>query len=75
MAFISSSAFNTGLRMSAVENQAVELFEQRAAKRRLARADLAGELHEALALADAVKQMIDTPRGASGCETENAGSA
>ena len=38
--------------------QAVELFEQRAAKRRLARADFARELHEALALADAVKQMI-----------------
>jgi len=37
---------------------AVELFEQRAAQRRLARADLAGELHEALALADAVKQVI-----------------
>ena len=75
MAFINSSAFSTGFRMSAVENMAVELFQQRAAKRRLARADLAGELHEALALADAVKQMIERLAVLAGCETENAGSA
>jgi len=37
----------------------VELFQQRAAERRLARAHLAGELHEALALADPVEQMIE----------------
>ena len=47
-----------------VQNQSrgktrVELFQQRAAERRLARADLAGELHEALALADAVEQVVE----------------
>ena len=36
----------------------VELPQHRAADRRLARADFAGELHEALALPDAVKQMV-----------------
>ena len=59
MARTNSSALITGLRISAVEKCVVELFEQRAAQRRLARAHLAGELDEALALADAVKQMID----------------
>ena len=37
---------------------AIELLEHRAAQCRLARAHLAGELHEAFALADAVKQMV-----------------
>jgi hypothetical protein len=37
----------------------VQLFQQRAAQRRLARADLARELDEALAFADAVEQMIE----------------
>ena len=36
-----------------------KLLQQRAAKRRLARADLAGELDKTLALADAVKQMVE----------------
>src|SRR5665213_536428 len=37
----------------------VEMFQQRPAQGRLARADLAGELHKALALADAIEQMIE----------------
>ena len=35
------------------------MFQQSAAQRRFASADLAGELDEALALADAEKKMID----------------
>src|ERR1039457_6562803 len=38
---------------------AVELFQQGAAEGGFARADLAGELHKALALADAVEQMVE----------------
>ena len=75
MAFINSSALITGFRISAVEKRLVELFQQRAAQRRLARADFAGELDKALALADAVKQMIDRLAVLSCCETESAGSA
>ncbi len=37
----------------------VELFQQRAAQRRLARADFAGELDKALALANAVEQVVE----------------
>src|SRR5664279_638943 len=37
----------------------IELVQQRAAKRRLARADLARELHKTLPLADAVEQMVE----------------
>ena len=37
----------------------VQLLQQRAAQRRLARADLARELHKTLALADAVEQMVE----------------
>ena len=36
-----------------------ELLQQRAAQRRLARADFAGELHKPLALANPVKQMVE----------------
>ena len=56
MAFINSSAFSTGFRISAVEKCGVKLLQQGAAERRFARADLAGELDKTLALADAVKQ-------------------
>ena len=37
----------------------IQLLQQRAGKRRLASADFASELHEALALTDAVEQVID----------------
>ena len=42
-----------------MENWPSSCSKHRAAKRRLARADFAGELHKALALADAVKQMVE----------------
>ena len=58
MAFINSSALSTGIQNQRGGIPAVELFQHRAAQRRLARAHLAGKLHETLALADAVKQMV-----------------
>ena len=38
----------------------IQLFQQCAAQRRLARANLARELDKSFALADAVEQMIDS---------------
>ena len=59
MAFINSSAFKTGFKISAVENCPSSCSSSARHKRRLARADFAGELDETLALADAVKQMVE----------------
>ena len=61
--------------MSAVEKWPSSCSSSARHKRRLARADLAGELHKALALADAVKQMIERLAVLACCEKENAGSA
>ena len=59
MAFINSSALMTGIEDQRGGKIAVELFEHRAAEGGLARADFAGHLDKAFALANAVKQMVE----------------
>ncbi len=59
MARINSSAFKHRIHDQGGGIMSVELFQQGPAQGRFARADFAGELHKALALADAVEQMIE----------------